>query len=384
MEKLKIEYLKIEEIKPYDKNPRKNEKAVEIVAKSIKEFGFKNPIILDKNNEIVAGHTRLKAAIKLNLKEVPVVRADDLTPEQVKAFRIMDNKSSEFAEWDLELLKGELYSLEGSDVFELTGFSSEEISGIWDADKEVVEDIVEVDAYERAKSKTKVKTGEIYILGNHRLMCGDSTEKSHVGLLMGENKANMVFTDPPYGIDKEIMNDNLRGDEFKDWNRKWIRNLPEGGMVCYHSTRTFPLFLNVALEEGWDFERMLWFHRPDKFPVHTWNSWMLTSQTILLLSKGKVEYKKVSPADQDYYRYTSKDLGKKSGPPTEKIVTNCAQLIKHYNTENIYDPFGGSGSTLIACEQLDRKCFMMEIDPVYCQVIIDRWEKLTKKKAIKL
>ncbi len=143
MEKLQIEYVKIEELKPYEKNPRKNDKAVEIVEKSIKEFGFKNPIILDKNNEIIAGHTRLKAAINLKLKEVPVIRAEELTPEQVKAFRIMDNKSTEFAEWDMELLKEEFKGLEGTDVFKSTGFSIKEISNIWEIKE--LDDVADTD-----------------------------------------------------------------------------------------------------------------------------------------------------------------------------------------------------------------------------------------------
>ena len=132
MNEIQIEYIPINEIVPYKNNPRKNDKAVEIVANSIKQFGFKNPIILDKNNEIIAGHTRLKAAIKLNLKEVPVIWADDLTEDQVKAFRIMDNKSHEFSDWDINLLKGELHDLEDTDFLFSTGFNSEEIGDIFD------------------------------------------------------------------------------------------------------------------------------------------------------------------------------------------------------------------------------------------------------------
>ena len=198
--KQQIEWVPITTPEPYPNNPRKNDKAVETVAKSIKEFGFKSPIIVDKNNVIIAGHTRLIAAQQLKIKEVPIIHATDLTEAQVRAFRIMDNKSSENSEWEKDLLAKEFEWLEQKSEInlELTGFKTREIAEIWDFKKEINEDVVEVDAYERAKSKTKVKQGQIYELGDHRLMCGDSTEKSQVDRLMGGQKADMVFTDPPF------------------------------------------------------------------------------------------------------------------------------------------------------------------------------------------
>ncbi len=238
---MKIETIKISEIKPYKNNPRRNDKAVEIVKRSIKEFGFKNPMLLDQNNEIIAGHTRLKAAIELDYKEVPYIKIEDLTPEQVKAFRIMDNKSSENAQWDNDLLKEEFTELDEAEYdLELTGFELREVGDILDEGVEVNEDIVAVDAYERAKSKTKIKQGEIYQLGDHRLMCGDSTEKSNVDKLMGENKADMVFTDPPYNINyqdmkgkhKSIENDNLENIEFNALLAGSFEFFPKIGYVC--------------------------------------------------------------------------------------------------------------------------------------------------------
>ena len=188
MKNINIIYKKIDELKPYKNNPRKIDKAVKAVADSIKEFGFKVPIILDSNMEIIAGHTRLKAAKRLKYKEVPCIIADDLTPDQVRAFRLVDNKVGEFAEWDIDLLNIELSEIE----LDLTPFEFK----IEKTLNDIEEDEFEVVLPDEPKSKK----GDIYILGNHRLMCGDSTKEEDVDKLMNGNKADMVFTDPPYGI----------------------------------------------------------------------------------------------------------------------------------------------------------------------------------------
>lgn len=195
MRQLKIEYLETDKLIPYINNPRINDNAVDAVAGSIAEFGFKNPIIVDRNNVIIAGHTRLLAARKLGLDQVPVIRAEDLTEKQVKAFRIADNKTAELSEWDDELLAMELEGLE--DMF--TGFSDDEIDALLNQDGPagVIEDDFEVVLPEEPKAKP----GDIYQLGKHRLMCGDSTKLEDVQKLMGGEMADMVFTDPPYNVD---------------------------------------------------------------------------------------------------------------------------------------------------------------------------------------
>ncbi len=180
---------KIEEIKEYENNPRNNDNAVEYVARSIKDFGFKIPIIVDKNNVIVAGHTRYKAAKELNLTEVPCIVADDLTDEQIKVFRLVDNKSAELAEWNLELLNIELENIHDIDM-NLYNF---ELSELLD---NVIEDDYEIELPEEPKTKH----GDIYKLGNHYLMCGDSTKESDVAKLMNNNKADLFLTDPPYNV----------------------------------------------------------------------------------------------------------------------------------------------------------------------------------------
>ncbi len=187
-----IEKIPIEQIKPYEKNPRRNEQAVEIVMQSIKEFGFRNPILLDQNNEIIAGHTRLKAAIKLGIKEVPVIRINDLTPEQVKAFRLMDNKSSEYARWDIPLLKTELEELKRINFdLNLTGFSGPEIDWLLGIDEKKIELRV---------PKYNIKPGEIYQLGDHKVMCADSRDQLAFDMLFGEEKIKLIVTSPPYNM----------------------------------------------------------------------------------------------------------------------------------------------------------------------------------------
>ena len=381
---MKIEKMKVSDLKYAPYNPRKiDDKELAKLKRSISEFGYVEPIVWNQRTGfVVGGNQRLKALRELEIEEVDVVVVD-LDDAKEKALNVALNKIS--GEWDFPKLKDLLTDIDTGDFdIELTGFDLDEIADLITFDKEPEEDDFDADAAIEEIEEPKTKRGDIYLLGKHRLMCGDSTIKEDVERLMDGKKADMVFTDPPYGIDKEIKNDDLKGDEFIEWNSDWLSKIPTGtdaGFVCYHSTRTFPSLMIPAMESGWKFERMLWFHRPDKFPVHTWNGWMLTSQAILIFSKGEVEYKKVSPADQDYYRCTSKELTVHTGHPTEKIVSHLAKVMEHYAAELLYDPFGGSGSTLIACEQLNRTCYMMELDERYCDVIVRRWEEFTGKKA---
>jgi DNA modification methylase len=191
---------------------------------------------------------------------------------------------------------------------------------------------------------------------------------------MGGKKADLVFTDPPYGVGKDIANDDLCGKEFDNFNAGWIAALPAKkncGMVCYHSTRTFPSALNEAVKAGWSFERMLWYYRPDKFPTHSWNHWMMVSQAIMLFSVGAVDYADTE-SDQDCYRLTSSDLGDGHGHPTEKMAEHCQRVMQHFKASIVYDPFLGSGTTMVACQNLNRKCYGVEISPGYCAVILER------------
>ena len=221
---MQIIYKKIEDLKPYKNNPRKNDEAVPYVVESIKNFGFKVPIIIDKNNEIVAGHTRYKASLELKLKEVPCIIADDLSEEQIKAFRLADNKVAEKAEWDMDLLELELKDIVDIDMEDF-GFAMD-IS----EDENLEEDDYEVILPEIPRAKLR----EIYLLGNHRLMCGDSTNPADVQKLMNGAIADLIHTDPPYNVNisnsegMSIKNDNLEERAFREFINKSIKNAADG------------------------------------------------------------------------------------------------------------------------------------------------------------
>ena len=374
---------KLKDIKPYEKNPRKNDRAVDAVANSIREFGFKVPVVIDKDNVIVCGHTRYKAAKKLGLKSVPCVVADDLTDEQIKAYRLADNKVSELAEWDIDLLGEEL-----DDIFEIDmsdfGFDlSEEEEEI-----EVIEDEVPQEVEPVAKQ------GDIWKLGRHRLMCGDSTSIDDVEKLMNGNKADMVFTDPPYGIDysggrsqvvrdKEygkLKNDDLQGEELGNLICNVFNfNKKEADVyICVSPIMQKP-FLDYIEQRGKELNAVIVWDK--KQPGLGYMAYRRQCEFILFV-KGK-PFKKGDTTDFDLWSI-SRDDATTYVHGTQKPVGVSARAIKNSSKQddNVLDFFGGSGSTLIACEQLDRNCFMMELDPHYVDVIITRWEQFTGKKAV--
>ena len=482
---------KIEDITPYEKNPRKNDEAVDAVANSIKEFGFKVPIVIDKDGIIVAGHTRYKAAKKLRMKSLPCIVASDLTDEQIKAFRLADNRTAELAEWDMELLTEELDDILNIDMSEF-GFDIE-LDDI-EEKNEIKEDTVP----HVKDGEPKAKIGQIYQLGRHRLMCGDSTSIDNVKKLMNGAKADLVFTDPPYGMKKEnegVLNDNLNYDDLLEFNKKWISlsfdNLKDNGswycwgtdeplMDIYSNIlkplkrqnkitfrniitwdkgfgqgqlssefRMYPiadekcLFVMCGVQgfntnqdnyfEGWEPIRSYLFNEWrkisskndwDKYLGNTMGKHYFTkSQWILptkeqymklqALGQGHQAFQKdyeeikkdYEEIKKDYYktrayfnnthdnmnnvwhfnRTTGKEREAAQGHATPKPVALCGRAIETSSREDeiVLDLFGGSGSTLIACEQLNRKCYMMELDPLYVDVILDRWEKFTGEKAVK-
>ena len=369
---------KITEIKPYEKNPRKNDEAVKYVAESIKQFGFKVPIVIDSQNIIVAGHTRWKAAKKLGLSEVPCIVADDLNDEQIKAFRLADNKVSEKAEWDFELLSDELEDLFD---FDMSVFGFDDVQ-----EEEEPQEVTEDDFEPDTAVEPRAKLGDIYQLGNHRLMCGDSTCVDDIDKLMDGGKTDLVFTDPPYGIsvvgdNGKVGSDNLarngvympvKGDETTETTEKFFKACQELGFTKFviWGGNYFVKFLPYS--DGWiiwdkrgdmasnnfaDGE-MAWcsFHTPVRIYKQIWNG---------MIREGEHE---------------------KRVHPTQKPVRLLADIITDFSSSNdsVLDCFGGSGSTLIACEQVGRKCYMMEFEPHYVDVIIDRWEQFTGEKAVLL
>jgi len=391
---MEVEMIPVAEIIPYEQNPRKNDKAVDIVAKSIKEFGFKQPIVIDQNNVIIAGHTRLKAAQKLNIKEVPIVWADDLTPEQVKAYRIMDNKSHEYTEWDIDTLKTELTELKDLEYdLDLTGFTENELNDL--LPNETKEEEFEIPK----EPKYKIEQGEIWKLGNHRLMCGDATKKEDVDKLMDGQKADMVFTDPPYGVGYEEKSDRLgnkehnkiTGDEninsakviWKGAFQNIYDSLKEGGSYYLTAPQGGDQMMMMMMEGNIKCKHELIWVKPT--PVFSMGrlDYDYQHEPILYGWKGTHEF-----IGAGKFKKSIWEIGRDSGKlhPTMKpveLISNSL-LNSSKSKEIIMDVFGGSGTTLIACEQLNRKCFMMEIDPYYCSVIIERWEKLTGNKGEKL
>ena len=420
MKKHQIVYIKVEDLFLNARNPRFNEKAVDTVAKSIQKYGFKNPLIVDTNNVVYCGNTRLKAARKLKIEEVPCIIADDLTEQQIREYALLDNKTNEIAEWDLELLEEELKEL-----------SLEEFGLDWEIptleeEKEPQEDEYDVNTTLENMEEPRCKQGEIWQLGRHTLMCGDSTNPEDIKSLMAEEVADMVMTDPPYNVaiqnsqGMKIENDDMDNEDFKEFLLKAFYNLEaslkEGGaFYVWYASRNHIPFETALKEHGLTVRQQLiwnkssfvfgrqdyhWKHEPC---LYGWKDgashYFIDDRTQSTVIEDKnIDLKKLKKEEllkllEDIYSdkvsTTVIDEDKvivNSLHPTMKPIRLIARLIKNSSRpgELVLDLFGGSGSTLIACEQIDRRCKMMEYDPKYASVIIDRWEEFTGKKAIKI
>lgn len=425
---MEIIYKKIEEIKEYEKNPRKNDEAVKYVAESIKEFGFKVPIIIDENGVIVAGHTRYKAAKKLKMNKLPCVVANDLTPKQIKAYRLADNKVAEFSELDEDLLWNELQDLDMSmDVF---GFEE------FDLEDDNIE--AEEDYYEPELPKEpKAKRGDIYLLGEHRLMCGDCTSETDVDKLVDGAEIDLCITDPPYNVNygdkasmlqsydkghrntNHILNDHMGDNEFYnflyDFYTQMLRSLKAGGAFYIWHAESEGVNFRVALQDAggrirqcliWNKNSLVlsrqdyhWKHEPC---LYGWKDgaghYFIDDRGQTTVFEDKIDVDKLTKAEmkqilkdifEDRVSTTVMNEAKPTANdlhPTMKPIKLIARLIKNSSRkgERVIDFFGGSGSTLIAAEQLGRRCYMMELDERYVDVIIDRWEQHTGRKAVKL
>lgn len=371
---MNVQEIKLKDIKPYGKNPRKNDDAVPYVAESIKQFGFKVPIVIDKNNVIVAGHTRYKAAKKLGFKSVPCIIADDLTDEQIKAFRLADNKVSEKAEWDLDLLDSEIEEIFDIDMTDF-GFEleSEELEA-------------EEDEYQGTVPEDPVtQKGDMWKLGEHILLCGHSTCITDVEKLMYEEKADMCFTDPPYGYEYQsnLRKKNKKFDVIEN-DDKILDFFPNIQLVCngfiFICTtwkvldKWIPLFKKYH-----DLTNMIIWNKGGGGIGDLKHTFSTDYEVILCTNNGKeITGKRIGSV------WTiKKDSSSEYVHPTQKPIKLSEFAIRNTTERGdiVLDLFGGSGSTLIACEQMDRRCRMMEYDPAYCDVIVDRWEKFTGNKA---
>lgn len=410
-----IIYKPLGELKPYKRNPRKNDGAVDAVAASIKEFGFKVPIVIDADGEIIAGHTRFKAAKKLGLKEVPCIIADDLTPDQIKAFRLADNKTAELADWDFELLQLELSAIQ----LDMTDFGFDTtLPG------EAYEDNYEPEPPEEPKAKL----GDMYKLGAHTLLCGDATSALSYTNLGGGALFDLLLTDPPYNVDYEgktkdklkIENDKKVDASFFEFLSDAFRNAaealkPGGVWYIFHADIEGENFRKAAREQlgkvrqclVWNKNTIVmgrqdyqWKHEPC---LYGWKDgaahYFIDDRTQATVYEDKgINLKKLKKdeaikllqdifSDKQSTSVINEDKPARNAEhPTMKPVKLLARLIRNSTRpgESVLDPFGGSGSVLIACEQLGRVCTTIEFDPRYCDVIIDRWEKLTGQKAVKI
>lgn len=368
---MEINMMNVEELIPYVNNPRDNDQAVDAVASSIKNFGFKVPIVIDSENEVIAGHTRLKAAKKLGMDQVPTIIADDLDENQVRAFRLADNRVGELADWDKEMLEVELLDIDGLDMEQ---FGFDELETLLE-DDEVVEDEFDEEVPEEPKSKL----GQIYQLGEHRLMCGDSTSVDDVEKLMDGNKADMVFTDPPYNIayqgvsDKRtIQNDKMDDDDFVDFLQQSIMVCDTAYVCC--SWQYAHLFKRAMTNLGMPPKAMIIWNKVN--PAQHLDKYF--KQHEIIFYYGKFGGEKTLRGDI----WECKRQRNTVHPTMKPLELIGMALEDNPDKKIVYDGFGGSGSTLIACEQLNRKCYTMELEPKYVDVIIDRWEQLTGKKAV--
>ena len=374
---MQIKLAEISSIKPYENNPRKlSEQAIEKVAMSLKEYGFRQPIVVDKNMVIVAGHTRYRASKKLGLKQVPISVIDNLSEEQINAYRIADNRTAEESEWDNELLKMEIKELEAKDFkLDLLGFNDEQLNNLLFEEKQGLTDEDEVP---ETPEEPISKLGDIWKLGNHRVMCGDSTFIDNIDLVTKKEKIDMVFTDPPYNIDyqgvkdkRKIKNDKMDDESFVDFLTSSLLGCETMYVCC--SWQYAHLFR----------EAMTKIARKPKAMI-IWDKVNPAQHLDKYFKQHEIIYYYGDFGGQKTLRGDVWNLKRKKNTlhPTMKPVELITMALEDQkDKKTVYDGFLGSGSTIIACEKMDRICYGMELDPKYCDVIIKRWENFTGKKA---
>ncbi len=375
---MEITKRRLADIVPYAANAKKHDKRqINNVAESIKQYGFVQPIVIDRDGVIVIGHCRALAAKTMGMEEVPCVCVGDLTPEQVNALRLVDNKSNE-SDWDLDLLADELPDLDLS-AFDFDWGLPE------DQQEEVIEDMAPAVDEE---NDPVAKPGDIWKLGEHRLMCGDSTSIDAVEALMGGQMADMVFTDPPYGYSYQSnMREKSKKFDVLENDDKILDFFPNIRLVCNGFVficttwkvldKWLPLF-----KQYHDLTNMIIWDKGGGGIGDLKHTFSTDYEVILCSNNGReIKGKRIGSVWN-----IPKDSANEYAHPTQKPVKLSEFAIRNTTERGgtVLDLFGGSGSTLIACEQLDRRCCMMELDPRYCDVIIKRWEQFTGEKAVLL
>jgi DNA modification methylase len=391
---MKVEVVPIVSVVPYARNPRKNAAAVAKVAASIKEFGWRQPIVVDSERVIIAGHTRLLAALHLGLREVPVHVAEGLTPAQVKAYRLADNRVGEEAEWDADLLALEFGDLQGLDFdLSLTGFDPDEIAGA------MVEGLqADPDAVPDASENPVTLPGDLIQLGRHRLLCGDSTVSTDVDKVLAGVAPTLMVTDPPYGVeyDPDWRNraerpngaaaigraiGRVQNDDRNDWREAWAL-FPGDVVYCWHAGRHASSVQSSLEAAGFEIRcQIVW--AKSRFAIGRGDYHWQHEPCWYAVRSGKKGHWQGSRSESTLWQI--QHLKSETGHSTQKPVECMRRPVENNSSpgQAVYDPFLGSGTTLIACEMSGRACYGLEINPAYCDVIVARWEQATGQKAVR-
>lgn len=402
---MKTELIKISEVIPYKNNPREiSQTAIDRVASSIKEFGWQQPIVIDSENIIIVGHTRYLAAKKLNEDFVPIVRALNLTPAQVKSYRIADNKLNTFSDWDMNLLGGELEVLKSLEIdLETTGFDLDEVDQIFE-DLGIATDVEEneednlhneEDNLPEVGKKTIAKLGDMWILGRHRILCGNSSSIDAIDKLTGETEIDMVLTDPPYGIDLDTDYSTIKGGKLKNRSDKVTKGKKYSKIIGddedFDPSLILARFKNAK-------EMFLWGadYYTEKIPNKNDGSWIVWDKRLtesadkmigscFELCWSQTRHKRdIARIKWAGFFGTEKEFDKKRFHPTQKPIGLSEWFIENYgkDCQTVIDLYLGSGSTLLASEKLGKTCYGLEIAPQYIDVVIKRWQNLTGQNAI--
>jgi DNA modification methylase len=404
-----IESWPIERLVEYPRNPRKNDSAVDRMCASIREFGFKIPCLVRSDGEVVDGHLRLKAARKLGIAEVPVILCDEWTPAQVKAFRLMVNRSVTWADWDEDLLALELKEIQESDYdLSFTGFDTHEIDGLL-----ALEDDEKANAVPPLPETPVSRLGDLWLLGSHRALCGDATSAEVVARLLGDRKPRLMTTDPPYGIeldsewrDRAGLNGHgpaepsymkkrtkghnetkISGDTRADWSEAFALVPSLEVAYCWHASKFTREVLDGLLRIGFvHHQQIIWNkERTVLTRTHYWFAhepcWYVRKKNAPWFGKPG-QNSTIWSAPSPKFIMGSSDEEKFDNPCQKPIELMRRPILNHLRRgELVYDPFLGSGTTLAAAELNERVCFGIELDPKYVDVIVQRWQQLTGKDA---
>lgn len=387
------ELIDISELHPYENNARTHSPAqLEAISNSIKEFGFINPVIIDENNMILVGHGRIEASKILGITQAPYRRITNLTEDQKKAYILADNRLSDLGGWDEEMLAQELESIQ----LDMSAFGFEDFEiNIDEPEPDITEDDFDVDG--ALEMESRVERGQVWRLGDHRLMCGDSTSAEDVSKLMQGKEADVVLSDPPYGMKLDTDFSTIKGSMKLIGRKKHTQGNKYDQVIGDHDDFS-PELINTFFN-NFDYCKEMFLFGADYFaellPNKNDGSWLvwdkrkesqadaIGSEFELIWSKTKHKRRMLR---HDWFGFLSSQNGadaRNRVHPTQKPVTLLVDIMEQWGKDAkcVVDLYGGSGSTLIACQQTKRSCYMMELDEHYCEVIIQRWENLTGQKA---